>query len=207
MAGEFTGGYTRGFSVAGLTFGVNSEIDSSLSTPWDESVAAAKVGQLTTRTSATVGTLTMVTGHGITTGARLDIYWTESSVAGRRYGVTVGTVSVDSVPFSLGTGDNLPTNLTAVTAMVPTELPIVITGDDAVSVAAAASIGPATVVFADSGDAEIYPFLATDTTTNFVWVENQGDNPLAGGSLAKVFISHANSSAAVDMTGCVQYNP
>ncbi len=79
-----------------------------------ESIPAAKTGTLTTRTDNDTGTLTMSSGHGITTGAKIDIYWT----GGRRYNVTVGTVSTNSVPFDLGSGDNLPTNNTAVTVMV-----------------------------------------------------------------------------------------
>lgn len=82
----------------------------------DIDLAPAKSGSLTTRTNNSDGTLTMSTGHGITTGARLDLYW----ATGSRRGITVGTVSGNSVPISSGTGDNLPTAATAITAMVPT---------------------------------------------------------------------------------------
>lgn len=207
MAAAFTGTFNRGFNVAGLSFGAGSvSVDSSLATPWDEEVAVAKTGTLSTRTDDNTGTLTMAGGHGIQTGDRLDIYWTVSGVSGRRYGVTVGTVSGNSVPFDLGAGDNLPAQGSSITAMVPTELPVVVTGDDAVSVSAKCPVA-GTVVFAASNDSTIYPFLATADTPTFVWVENYGDNPLAGGSVAKVFLSHGSSGAAQAMTGCVQFNP
>ena len=106
--------YTRSASI--LADGV-TRIDKT----GDNVLAVAKIGQLTTRTDANTGTLTMAASHGITTGARLDIFWTEAGVKGARYGVTVGTVSVNSVPIDLGAGDDLPTNLTAVTAFVPIE--------------------------------------------------------------------------------------
>lgn len=202
MAAAYTGSYSRGFSVGGLTFGVNSTVDSSLGALWDETVAAAKTGQLTTRTDANTGVLTMSSGHGITTGARLDVYWT----GGSRYGMTVGSVSGTTVPIDLGAGDDLPANLTNVTAMVPTELPIVVTGDDAVSVACRCPVG-GTVVFADSGNTTIVAYQLTTTVTTAVWVTNQGTNPLAGASLAKVFISHGSSAASSDLSGAVQYNP
>lgn len=67
---------------------------------------------LTVRTDATSGTITAPSGHGITTGATIDIYWMEViatyNTARIRRGVTVGTVSGTSIPFSGGAGDDLP---------------------------------------------------------------------------------------------------
>lgn len=71
---------------------------------------AAKAGTLTMRTSDSVGTLTLSPGHGITTGMIVDLYWS----GGTRYQVTVGTVSGNSVPFSLGAGFNLAIATTAI---------------------------------------------------------------------------------------------
>ncbi len=201
MAGAFTGVFNRAFAVAGLSFGVgNQSVASSLALPWDETVAAAKIGQLTTRTDFNTGTLTMNGGHGITTG-RIDVYWS----GGCRYGMT-GTVTINSIAVDGGAGDDLPDNLTAVTAMNPVELePYAVTGDDAVSVAASCPVG-GTVVFADNADATIYAFAATTTNTTTVWIDGQGTNPLAGGTVAKVFLSHGNSGASSDLTGCVQFD-
>lgn len=89
-------------------------------------VPAAKTGQLTTRTDNTSGTLTMTAGHGLTTGQKVDMYWT----GGRRYGVTLGTVATNSVPISGGAGDNLPTNLTNVTVSPQITVVIDIDGDN-----------------------------------------------------------------------------
>lgn len=94
----------------------------------DVELAPAKIGELTTRTDAETGTLTMDSGHGITTGARLDLYWLDdedtSAVAGSRRGITVGTVSGVTVPIgadNAGEGDDLPPVNTPITAMVPHE--------------------------------------------------------------------------------------
>jgi hypothetical protein len=85
-------------------------------------LAAAKTGTLTTRTDNDTGTLTMTAGHGITTGQTLDVYW----AGGQRRGMTVGTVATNSVPIDGGAGDNLPANTTAITAMVPTSVPFLL---------------------------------------------------------------------------------
>lgn len=76
----------------------------------DVQLPAAKAGTLTTRTSDTEGTITLGAGHGITTGQTVDVYW----AGGRRYDVTVGTVSGNDVPISAGAGDVLPAEDSAV---------------------------------------------------------------------------------------------
>ena len=86
---------------------VGSELAVALSS------ADAKTGNISTRTSATVGTLTLAASHGITTGLTIDMSW----AGGNRAGVAVGTVAVDSVPITGGTGDDLPTADTAVTVV------------------------------------------------------------------------------------------
>lgn len=72
-----------------------------------------KVGTLTTRTSDTAGTLTMETGHGIASFTlNQTFYWVENGLLKSRRNTTIGTVSGDSVPFSGGTGDVLPSTST-----------------------------------------------------------------------------------------------
>jgi hypothetical protein len=93
-------------------------------------VPAAKVGSITTRTDNTTGTFTMNAGHGLTTGQKVDVYWTVGGVSGRRYGVTLGTVATNSVPFSGGAGDNLPANNSAVTVSPQITVVIDIDGDN-----------------------------------------------------------------------------
>lgn len=164
------------------------------------SVPAAKAGNLTTRTSDTVGELTMATGHGITTGLILDIYWS----GGKRYGVTVGTVSVNQVPFSLGSGDNLPADEFAITAMIP--------------VVEIAAIPTATVkgIGAYSPVIGIVRFLKADDTVlkladlaaggKYTWVDGSGvTNPLAF-DVAKVTFSHGQATAQTEMKALAAYN-
>jgi hypothetical protein len=77
-------------------------------------------GSLSTRTDAETGVLTLAGGHGISTGMIIDLFWTNpSGTAGHRRGITIGTVSGNSVPVgndNSGSGDNLPTQGTAIVA-------------------------------------------------------------------------------------------
>lgn len=107
-----TATYGASLSVGGVS--INKSIIRTADHPntYEVSLPAAEAGTLSTRTSDTVGTITMSSGgHTIQTADTIDIFWS----GGVRYGVTVGTVSGTSVPFSLGAGDNLPAQSTAVT--------------------------------------------------------------------------------------------
>ena len=67
-------------AAAGPVFPARSAI------PFAATLNPAKVGALTTRTDNTTGTLTMSAGHGLLTGNRLDLYWTnaDGSLGARR---------------------------------------------------------------------------------------------------------------------------
>lgn len=172
----------------------------------DNVLAAAKTGQLTTRTDNNTGTLTMSASHGITTGARLDIFWTEAGVKGARYGVTVGTVSVNSVPIDLGAGDNLPTNLTNVTAFVPIEEELLFTGDNA-NFAFAKATRRGIVVFTLSDDTvklAVVGELEGDAGGGFQWISDPDatlsiTNPFASAAMAKVYFSNGDSAGTNSM--------
>jgi hypothetical protein len=75
----------------------------------------ARTGVLTARTDFDTGTITMDdSGHGITTGQTLAVWWSTFG-DGQIRGMTVGTVSGKSVPIDGGTGSPLPDVGTAVT--------------------------------------------------------------------------------------------
>lgn len=153
-------------------------------------LAAAKTGALTTRTNDTEGELTMTTGHGITTAAVIDLYWS----GGRRYGVVVGTVATNAVPISGGAGDVLPADETAITAQVVTELDVDFDGDLLVALAMSAT-RRGTITLLDAADAVIvsYELLAGEPR---VWAEDSslGANPLAGEVVAYALISNGDSA-------------
>lgn len=159
----------------------------------DVSIAAAKVGSLTTRTDDNTGVLTMAASHGITDGVKLDVYWD----GGRRYNMTVGTVSVNSVPIDGGSGDNLPTAATAITAMIPVEESFVITGNSAVAFSAWSNADHAQVLVEEVDNTVISAVeLEGDGGDSSIWYTGLTTNPLTDGDITKVVLSHGDSSQA-----------
>ncbi len=197
----YSGTYTRGYNIAGSSFGVNTTITSNLLAGWSVTLAAAKVGTLAVRTSDTAGTLTMNSGHGFTDGQKIDIYWDGGSCRN----ATIGTVSVNSVPFTGASGTVLPAALTAITAQVPTSESIVVTGSNVVSFGVGFPSG-GTCVFAASGPTEVYAAVVLAPNTSTVWSSTDGGtNPLAGGSILTVRLSQGGITS-VTATGTVQYD-
>ena len=168
-----------------------------------EEIPAAKTGTLTTRTDNDTGTLTMSASHGITTGAKIDIYWT----GGRRYNVTAGTVSGNSVPFDLGSGDNLPTNNTAVTVMVQ-QVYAISTGNKDADLFAMRLGARGRVEFRQSDDSpELGMDLSADTLE--VYDNTSGFPPTAPPDftvIAKVAVTHADSTAAAQFDVAAAYD-
>lgn len=160
-------------------------------------LAAAKVGQLTTRTDNDTATLTMVTGHGITDAAIIDLYWenTDGTIGFRR-GMTVGTVTTNSVPIDVGAGDNLPANLTAITAMVVQSENFALVGSNTTCIGVDCD-APATVTFMSSAPAVLLGANVDDANDAYVWDNLSGvTNPLAGVTVATVRMSHGDSTAS-----------
>lgn len=197
----------EGFTMEGTTADYNNVQKTALD---EDTLTPAKVGELTTRTDNETGTLTMTTGHGITTGARLDLYWEDGDGAGTpgsRRGITVGTVSGNSVPIGAdnsGSGDNLPLVNTAITAMVP-HYESVGSFDMSTALAWGASIsgltdgtrctislGNYTTAYAEGGSITLG---GTTYGTVAAWAaENQGTNPLAAATTVnRIYVSHGDS--------------
>ena len=188
---------TYGLSVSGSGAAIQSQVvrSGSASIGLIETLAAAKTGTLTTRTDNTDGELTMTAGHGITTAAVIDLYW----AGGVRYGVIVGTVATNAVPISGGSGDNLPTAATAITAVVQATANIYIDGDNTELLAielrtnnrSLATAGH--VAFYDADDALI---AAVDLVANVPQVYDLASgiaNPFTGDPITYAKISQAGA--------------
>lgn len=174
------------------------------------SVSAAQPATLTTRTSNTAGTLTMTNAsHGVTTGMRLDFYWTGGSC----FGVTAGTVSGTSVPFTLVQGgDVLPVANTAITVGKCEQVTFAVTGDlvsGLVCGKASAAVRCrytftetlgvlALSVLNQSGESFVWNGINTSTGPIGSGSGNSpgGRNPLADTEPTDVYISHADTAAA-----------
>jgi hypothetical protein len=158
----------------------------------DPELAAAKVGALTTRTDDDTGELTMNSGHGITTGAVLDVYWG----TGKRVGMTVGTVATNAVPIDGGTGDVLPADETAITAMVPQLETFPVTAADMDALFVSCGAAQATARFRESDTTPVVTISTTGSTGGYVWDEAGGATTPFGENVADVYLSHGDSSQA-----------
>jgi hypothetical protein len=193
--------YGKSVTVFGDQYPTTPTVTAALAVPFNLSLPAAKAGSLTTRGSNTAGTLTMDPGHGFLTAGRLDLYWS----GGSRRGILIGTVATNSVPFTGGAGDNLPTAATAITAMVPSEEAVVVTGDDVAGIVLYGASG-GTFTFTDDADAEVHAVVLTVATPAYTWLSVDGPtNPLAGDDVAKLYLSHG-AAAAATVRGAVLYN-
>jgi len=165
--------------------------------------AAAKTGQLTTRTDNDTGVITATAGHGIVNG-RLDVYWD----GGHRRGMTV-TVATNALSVDAGAGDNLPTNLTNVTLSQPQEEEFLVTGNNVAAIGARSS-RRGIIVFAESDDTEVLAIVDNFDASGgggYQWFDGSGiTNPLAGAAVAKVFFSNGNSASSNEMVAAVGAN-
>lgn len=175
------------------TFNVSRTIETEGETVRNPSLAPAKVGALTTRTSDSVGTLTMAVGHGFVNGDRLDIYWVNPDGSrGFRYGITVGVVAGESVPITAGAGDVLPADETAITAMVPEEITFPVTAADMKMLIVACPY-PAQAVFLDITPALVAHIVCDGESDSYVWDDENGlANPFAADTVTG-YLSHGSS--------------
>lgn len=200
MANE-TAYITRAIQIDGVVVRESQTIDSDNAQKTSPTVAAAKTGALTTRTNDTTGTLTMDSGHGFTTADLIDLYWS----GGSRTKVIVGTVAGDDIPISGGSGDNLPADETAITAM---EISIhsedqAFDGDN-ITVISISSPVPACAHLVAS-DGTTYHFstrlVADDASPPkyvYLWDNLSGvTNPVVGDDIAKIYLSHGSTSEQV----------
>jgi len=181
-------------SIGGVSFSESVSITGDGQIVHDVIVPVAQDASLTTRTSDTVGTLTMdESAHTVTTGARLDLYW----AGGSRRGVTAGTVSGASVPFSGGSGDNLPSALTDIYVALPVELDVSVDGDNvAAALAGISKEGQVVFIDIDASEEEIAAWHIGAGGVK-MWHENNADtNPFASHNIGRVYISHKDTSAA-----------
>lgn len=183
-----------GVSIPSGQISVIDDLELEVSPP---SITAAQPGSLTTRGSNTAGTVTMTntTTHGIVDGQRIDLYWS----GGQAYGATVGTVAGAAVPFTGAAGTVLPIATTAINVGIPTQRLIALTGDN-LSAVVMYAVNRAQVVFASSAPAALLAVTLGTTMTaggSYNWYTGNGvTNPLAGVTVASVWMSHENTAAA-----------
>lgn len=190
-----SGSVVKTVSVDGTEFMTVSTPTASGKIVRGATLAAAKTGTLTTRTDDNTGTLTMSGGHGISTGNKIHLYWTNAD-GSRGFAYTVaGTVSVNSVPIDTGAGDVLPPATTAITAMVPTNYDFPVEFANLVLLAFRCD-QPAYAVVRQSGGTVEEAIEVTGEAGSYSWGSADGTtNPLAA-DVTQVDISHGDATAS-----------
>lgn len=193
---------SRKANIGGKQFGTDKPITADSKIQVDKTLDAAKTGTLTTRTDDNTGEITGQASHGVTTGARLDVYWS----GGHRRGMTVGTVAGNAIPIDGGSGDNLPALSTALTIMVPTEEVLIFDGDN-LQLLSVYGEAKCIFVFTGADDVEDYSRVFDGASgADFWWDDGLEANPVVGDDVTKVFLSHGDSSASRTLRVAVLIN-
>ena len=162
---------------------------------YDPTIPAAKTGTLSTRTNDTDGELTMEADHGFVQTDVVDLYWD----GGMRYDVDIGVVDVLDCAISGGTGDNLPTQGVAITAMEPQIVDADFDADKLAVIGALMGVR-GSVSFVETTTIEHQVDLASGEL--WKWDEDSGyTNPLAGHVVDEVRVSQAGTAAVVFKMG------
>lgn len=193
---------TKGHNSAGKSFGEVTTLNTDGAIVHEVSAPKADPGVLTTRTTDTAGTITMDDGgHAVTTGSFISIFFS----TGVSRHATVGTVSGTSVPFTLATGDVLPSAATAVKVGVDQKLEVAVDGDDVKA------------ILLKTAQKGVFIFTEVDEVEDFAKVLKLGKvfafvaggsdpNPLVGLTLTNVYVSHDDTAAAAEMVLSLPYD-
>jgi hypothetical protein len=157
-------------------------------------LAPAKAGTLTVRTNNTDGSLTLAAGHGVATGDKVSIFWPN----GIRYNATVGTVAGNVVPFTLGTGDNLPAVNAAITVMVQNLAPSSLQNLLIRGMLIGAAL-PFAVIFYNIGALVGASFSRDAPGDNYIYDASTG-YPFPGPNVDNIAICHSDATKAQTVT-------
>jgi len=204
VAGLFlsaTGTLSSTLQVAGLTITSSVERSAEGVIGQEVSLPAGKAGTLTTRTDDDTGVATLSEGHGIADSDYVDVYW----AGGVRYGMDVTSVDGTAVSIDLGSGDNLPTQDSAIVVTARVEIDVDFDGD-LVELIGVGSNKRAHVEFQESDGTEI---MAQEIPAGegWSWAADQGvANPLTGNPVGKVQASCGDSASAAALKIGVVYD-
>lgn len=194
----FTLSVNKKIIVAGLNVTGNESVTDDMLVERDSVIPKAQPAILTTRTNGTTGTLTMTNGgHGITTGAIIDLYWAGGYISG----VTAGTVSGTSVPISGGNAEFVLSVATTpiIVGIVQVE-PFVCTGSNNSALLMGVDNNKEAILsFVTSGTVRYTRHLAAGAAADFWTTLSPWTNPLATFSITHVRMSHADTASVQDM--------
>jgi hypothetical protein len=193
--------YAQSFGALGYSFTSTQNATADGAVLKSPALPPAKAGTLTLRTSDSVGEITLGSGHGVTTGDELDIYF----ASGIRVAATVGTVAGNVVPFSLGGGDNLPAQGSPVTVMVPHREDFVVPTATLQALAAGAGGLRCVVRFVSADPADVFTVVIRNGTQQYAWA-GEGGNPFDADDVVEVYLSHESAQVTRNVTALAMVN-
>lgn len=183
----------KNFSLGGKQYLHQEVIENSPLEGSAELIPVAQPGILTTRTDLDTGSLTMDSAsHGIATGNKIDLYWTNADgTIGSRRGMTVGAVAGVVVPIDLGLGADLPVAATVIQAAVVQAFDVTITGDDAIAILGACDAARCTIVLMSAGGTVEQLAIVLPAVKVYEWLATSGQpNPIVGDVIDKLHMTH-----------------
>ncbi len=184
----------RTYSVLGKTFTDTQAISVDSAAVLEKTVPAAVAAQLTTRTSDSIGVITLPAGHGIANGSKVDLYWGTSSL--RTY--ADAAVVSNALTLSNGAGDVLPTNLTSITVAVVNVEPCAFDSADLQAIVAGGNVARSSFRFLDSADDSQALAVQAAAGRSYFWDTDQAangfTNPFGDELINAVRFSHANTA-------------
>ena len=187
-------------SVAGISINQSLTRTASGQISHEVTLPAGKAGTLTTRTDDNTGVATLSTGHGVTTGMKVDVFWS----GGCRYGMEA-TVATNAVTVDGGAGDVLPAESTAVIVTPRVTINLDVDGDD-IKLIGVVCDQIASADFLDSGGASLKQL---DLAANEVWSwasDNGVAVPITGNAVDSVKASCGSSTDAATIKIGVLYD-
>ena len=201
-------------TIAGITMQGTTTRNYETPLGHQDDLPAAAAGTLSTRTNNTDGTLTLGAGHGVSTGDRIDIFWTDAAgLAQAAYGLTVGTVAGTSVPFTganflsaSGDATVLPAQDFAITADVCRSFASPdFDGDDATVIMALSTRKGFLCIVDNSTGATVLHAQRLAANEPWIWFNGQGvTSPLTGNPVDTIYVSNGDSSNAATFKMGVQ---
>lgn len=101
---------TKGFSADGAGASRRTSVEYNHPNPYKFVLPAGKTVTAWVKTDSDTAACNLPAGHGYSNGT-FDVYWAESGVNKRRYGVP-GTISTNALSLDGGTGDAFPASAT-----------------------------------------------------------------------------------------------
>lgn len=194
-----TGTLSITLNVAGSTISRQINRTGDYPSAPEVEMPVAQTATLSTRTDDNTGVLTFgSSGHGLTVGEEVDVYWD----GGQQYDLTVSDVTGADVTVSAATtaGDALPAQDTSLTACEQVLFNAYLDGDNTdlvgleLTYTALAPTGIGRVRFNDTSNAQVAALELTGNQPRAYDITGGATNPFTGNPITKGVVTHSDTT-------------